>query len=226
MITEDIYIIKITPYRESSNLYDVIAKNYGKLTIIHKGVKNNNKKNSLELFVSYRASWSGKSSIKLLRDYEIIEAPKLSPNLNVIGLYFNELMYYLTQNDYHIEGLYNHYDFSMKSIINTENILVNLNNYEIGLLLITGHYIIFNSNIDGEHVSIDSNYKYVPDFGPKQCKNKNEGYSGKTFLALSEKYAYDAMTIKESRVLMKRLIDYYIQPKKIRTREILKYISL
>jgi len=226
MITEDIYIIKITPYRESSNLYDVIAKNYGKLTIIHKGVKNNNKKNSLELFVSYRASWSGKSSIKLLRDYEIIEAPKLSPNLNVIGLYFNELMYYLTQNDYHIEGLYNHYDFSMKSIINTENILVNLNNYEIGLLLITGHYIIFNSNIDGEHVSIDSNYKYVPDFGPKQCTNKNEGYSGKTFLALSEKYAYDAMTIKESRVLMKRLIDYYIQPKKIRTREILKYISL
>ena len=135
-------------------------------------------------------------------------------------------MYYLTQNDYHIEGLYNHYDFSMKSIINTENILVNLNNYEIGLLLITGHYIIFNSNIDGEHVSIDSNYKYVPDFGPKQCTNKNEGYSGKTFLALSEKYAYDAMTIKESRVLMKRLIDYYIQPKKIRTREILKYISL
>ena len=176
MITEDIYIIKITPYRESSNLYDVIAKNYGKLTIIHKGVKNNNKKNSLELFVSYRASWSGKSSIKLLRDYEIIEAPKLSPNLNVIGLYFNELMYYLTQNDYHIEGLYNHYDFSMKSIINTENILVNLNNYEIGLLLITGHYIIFNSNIDGEHVSIDSNYKYVPDFGPKQFTNKNEGY--------------------------------------------------
>ncbi|MBT7543572.1 MAG: hypothetical protein HN613_05885 [Gammaproteobacteria bacterium] len=226
MITEDIYIIKITPYRESSNLYDVIAKNYGKLTIIHKGVKNNNKKNSLELFVSYRASWSGKSSIKLLRDYEIVEAPKLSPNLNVIGLYFNELMYYLTQNDYHIEGLYNHYDFSMKSIVNTENILVNLNNYEIGLLLITGHYIIFNSNIDGEHVSIDSNYKYVPDFGPKQCTNKNEGYSGKTFLALSEKYAYDAMTIKESRVLMKRLIDYYIQPKKIRTREILKYISL
>ena len=226
MITEDIYIIKITPYRESSNLYDVIAKNYGKLTIIHKGVKNNNKKNSLELFVSYRASWSGKSSIKLLRDYEIVEAPKLSPNLNVIGLYFNELMYYLTQNDYHIEGLYNHYDFSMKSIVNTENILVNLNNYEIGLLLITGHYIILNSNIDGEQVSIDSNYKYVPDFGPKQCTNKNEGYSGKTFLALSEKYAYDAMTIKESRVLMKRLIDYYIQPKKIRTREILKYISL
>ena len=226
MITEDIYIIKITPYRESSNLYDVIAKNYGKLTIIHKGVKNNNKKNSLELFVSYRASWSGKSSIKLLRDYEIVEAPKLSPNLNVIGLYFNELMYYLTQNDYHIEGLYNHYDFSMKSIVNTENILVNLNNYEIGLLLITGHYIIFNSNIDGEHVSIDSNYKYVPDFGPKQCTNKNEGYSGKTFLALSEKYAYDAMTIKESRVLMKRLIDYYIQLKKIRTREVLKYISL
>ena len=225
MITEDIYIIKITPYRESSNLYDVIAKNYGKLTLIHKGVKKNNKKNSLELFVSYKISWSGKSNIKLLRDYEIIEAPELSPNLNVIGLYFNELIHYLTQNDYYIEKLYDHYNSSIKSIINSENILVNLNNYEIGLLLLTGHYIIFDVNIDGEPVNIDGNYKYVPDFGPKLCTSRNEGYSGKTFLALSEKCAYDAMTIKESRVLMKRLIDYYIQPKKIRTREILKYIS-
>ena len=46
-------------------------------------------------------------------------------------------------------------------------------------------------------------------------------------MALSGQYTYDAMkATKESRVLMKRLIDYYIQPKKIRTREILKYISL
>jgi hypothetical protein len=44
--------------------------------------------------------------------------------------------------------------------------------------------------------------------------------------ALSGSYSYNDKTIKESRVLMKRLIDYYIQPKKIKTREILKYISL
>jgi recombinational DNA repair protein (RecF pathway) len=50
MQTSDIYIIKITPYRESSNLYEAIAKDYGKITLIHKGVKTNKKKNSLELF--------------------------------------------------------------------------------------------------------------------------------------------------------------------------------
>ena len=44
MQTSDIYIIKITPYRESSNLYEAIAKDYGKITLIHKGVKTNKKK--------------------------------------------------------------------------------------------------------------------------------------------------------------------------------------
>ena len=43
MQTSDIYIIKITPYRESSNLYEAIAKDYGKITLIHKGVKTNKK---------------------------------------------------------------------------------------------------------------------------------------------------------------------------------------
>ena len=45
-----IYIIKISSYRESSNLYDAIAKDYGKITFIHKGIKSNTKKSQLELF--------------------------------------------------------------------------------------------------------------------------------------------------------------------------------
>ena len=45
MQTSDIYIIKISPYRESSNLYDAIAKDFGKITFIHKGIKSNKKKN-------------------------------------------------------------------------------------------------------------------------------------------------------------------------------------
>ena len=49
---------------------------------------------------------------------------------------------------------------------------------------------------------------------------------GKTMMALSGLHSYDTESVKESRVLMKRLIDYYIQPKKIKTREILRYITL
>ena len=45
-------------------------------------------------------------------------------------------------------------------------------------------------------------------------------------MALSGQIEYDLETLKESRVFMRRLIDYYIQPKKIKTREILEYIML
>ena len=71
MQTSDIYIIKITPYRESSNIYDAIAKDFGKITLIHKGIKYNTKSNSLELFCPYKINWSGKIA-KILK---IVQMP-------------------------------------------------------------------------------------------------------------------------------------------------------
>ena len=64
MTSSDIYIIKTTPYRESSNLYEAIVKDIGKMTFIHKGIKTNNRRNALELFTPYRVNWSGKGNIK------------------------------------------------------------------------------------------------------------------------------------------------------------------
>ena len=226
MHTSEIYIIKITPYRESSNIYDAIAKDYGKITLIHKGIKTNKKKNSLELFSPYKINWSGKSDIKFIRDYESIDRLDLSPTHNVIGMYYNEIMHYLTRNEYQIEKLYDHYNTSLRNLKNSDNILVNLNDYEIGILILTGHYLTFDHDSDGKIIDSVKKYTYVPDFGPRETSNLKEFYSGETLMALSGKHAYNSKSIKESRVLMKRLIDYYIQPKKIKTREILKYISL
>ena len=226
MVTSDIYIIKTTPYRESSNLYDAVVKGIGKVTFIHKGIKTNKKRNSLELFTPYKVHWSGKGSIKFLRESEITRKIDFSPTHNILGMYFNELMHYLTRNDYQIEKLYDHYNESLINLLESDNFLINLNNYEIGLLDLSGHYINFDSDSDGDVVDINKIYIYVPELGPKISLSIKDTYKGKTLMALSGQYTYDEESTKESRVLMKRLIDYYIQPKKIKTREILKYISL
>tara|TARA_A100001011_G_scaffold396826_1_gene495969 strand:- start:728 stop:1411 length:684 start_codon:yes stop_codon:yes gene_type:complete len=226
MQTSDIYIIKITPYRESSNIYDAIAKDFGKITLIHKGIKYNKKSNSLELFCPYKINWSGKSDIKFIRDFESTEKLNLSPKHNIIGMYFNEIMYYLTKNDFRIEKLYDHYDNSLRNLQNSNDLLANLNNYEIGILLLTGHYLVFDTDTNGNTIEDTKKYTYVPDFGPKIVLDGKDAYSGETLIALSGQQPYNSKSIKESRLLMKRLIDYYIQPKKIKTREILKYISL
>ena len=226
MVTSDIYIIKITPYRESSNLYDAVVKDIGKVTFIHKGIKANKKRNSLELFTPYKVHWSGKGSIKYLRESEIIQKINFSSKHNILGMYFNELMYYLTKNDFQIENLYDHYNKSLLNLLETDNFLINLNNYEIGLLILTGHYIIFDIDTDDINVDICKKYIYMPEIGPKISSDNKDVYKGKTLMALSGKIPYDEESTRESRVLMKRLIDYYIKPKNIKTREILKYISL
>ncbi len=226
MVTSDIYIIKITPYRESSNLYDAVAKDYGKITLMHKGVKTNKKSSPLELFTSYSVNWSGKGDIKFLRESEVNEKIDFSQNHNIIGMYYNELMHYLTKNDYQIERLYEHYNKSLNNLIKSKHFLIDLNNYEIGLLILTGHYIVFDNDISNEYIDKNKKYVYKIDQGPEISLSDKETYSGETFLALSGNLSYNKQSLRESRVLMKRLIDYYIQPKKIKTREILKYISL
>ena len=226
MITSDIYIIKTSPYRESSNLYEAIVKDIGKVSLIHKGIKANKKRNSLELFTPYRVNWSGKGNIKFLRESEVIKKIDFSPTQNILGMYFNELMYYLTKNDYQIEKLYDHYSASLLNLLKSKNFLISLNDYEIGLLILTGHYIVFDIDSDDKTIDINEKYQYVPDLGPKLSLNIRDAYMGKTMMALSGLHSYDTESVKESRVLMKRLIDYYIQPKKIKTREILRYITL
>ena len=226
MTSSDIYIIKTTPYRESSNLYEAIVKDIGKMTFIHKGIKTNNRRNVLELFTPYRVNWSGKGNIKFLRESEILEKINFSPTQNILGMYFNELMHYLTKNDFQIEKLYAHYNVSLLNLLKSENFLISLNNYEIGLLILTGHYIIFDTDSDDRNIDVNKKYNYVPDLGTKLSLDNKDVYMGKTMMALSGQHSYDTECIRESRVLMKRLIDYYIQPKKIKTREILKYISL
>ena len=141
-------------------------------------------------------------------------------------MYFNELMYYLTKNDYQIENLYDHYSTSLLNLLKSKNFLISLNDYEIGLLILTGHYIVFDIDSDDKTIDINEKYQYVPDLGPKLSLNIRDAYKGKTMMALSGLHSYDTESVKESRVLMKRLIDYYIQPKKIKTREILRYITL
>ena len=223
MNNSEIYIIKISAYRESSNLYDAIAKDYGKITLIHKGIKANKKNYQLELFTPYKVSWSGKGDVKFLRSFEINSENILDKKYYVIGMYFNELMYYLIKNDYQIEKLYEHYFLSLNELQVSKHFLITLNNYEIGLLSLAGNYLNFESDINGKEIDKNLKYLYIPEQGPKINSNENECYSGETFLALSGKFSYNKKTLRESRLLMKRLIDYYIRPKKIKTREILQF---
>ena len=223
MNNSEIYIIKISAYRESSNLYDAIAKDYGKITLIHKGIKANKKNYQLELFTPYKVSWSGKGDVKFLRSFEINLENILDKKYYVIGMYFNELMYYLIKNDYQIEKLYEHYFLSLNELQVSKHFLITLNNYEIGLLSLAGNYLNFESDINGKEIDKNLKYFYIPEQGPKINSNENECYSGETFLALSGKFSYNKKTLRESRLLMKRLIDYYIRPKKIKTREILQF---
>ena len=161
-----------------------------------------------------------------MRESEVIKKIDFSPTQNILGMYFNELMYYLTKNDYQIEKLYDHYSASLLNLLKSKNFLISLNDYEIGLLILTGHYIVFDIDSDDKTIDINEKYQYVPDLGPKLSLNIRDAYMGKTMMALSGLHSYDTESVKESRVLMKRLIDYYIQPKKIKTREILRYITL
>tara|TARA_Y100000590_G_scaffold465330_1_gene637326 strand:+ start:693 stop:1397 length:705 start_codon:yes stop_codon:yes gene_type:complete len=226
MNLSSIYIIKTLAFGETSNIYEIISNEQGRMSIIHKGAKKGKKSFPLNQFCPYKISWAGKSSLKYLKDYENINNKiNLSDKHKVIALYLNELLFLLVPRDLKIDGLFDVYDEALYSLVNDNNLLKTLNNYEITILEKCGHSIFLKSNLDNISINSEKKYLYISDYGPKETDN-NDGISGKTFLALANEIDYDKETLIESRNLMKKVIDFYIKPKTIKTREIFKYIAL
>ena len=139
MNLSSIYIIKTLAFGETSNIYEIISNEQGRMSIIHKGAKKGKKSFPLNQFCPYKISWAGKSSLKYLKDYENINNKiNLSDKHKVIALYLNELLFLLVPRDLKIDGLFDVYDEALYSLVNDNNLLKTLNrgpNVTVGNLI-------------------------------------------------------------------------------------------
>ncbi|MCX7102248.1 MAG: recombination protein O N-terminal domain-containing protein [Methylobacter sp.] len=236
------FILQQRNYRETSLIIDVITRDFGWISILAKGVRTAKSKTAgmLQPFIPLVVSYAGKGELKILTDAERypislqvcqlhnfsvdkIQSFKELKGLGIYcGFYLNELIVcFLHKYDPHPE-VFDDYRDCLFCLANCVNLEAALRLFELKLLECTGYGLQFDLDSLGKSVDPLKKYQYIVGQGAIETR---EGYlSGSTLLALNKQILTDSQVLSEAKTLMRRVIDFYLQGKPLKSRAVISKI--
>ena len=222
------YVIQTRAWRETSLMYQVIARHYGRFSLIHRGARNSRRDRPLPTLTPVRVSWSGRgSSLFTLRHAEVGGPVAVrDPKRQVYALYVNEIIVYLLPDDRSSDEIYPLYHEALPRLDGASDPELALRGIEMDLLQLVGHPLQLGHTDQGR-VEPGRRYHYQPGAGPMELPQGDgvEGVSGQTLLALQARQEMDVHMRREARRMMRRVIDYHVAPRVIRSRAIMQAMT-
>ena len=220
------FILHHRKYKETSLILDVLTEDFGKVSLVAKGVRKAKSKTLglLQPFIPLRISFLGNSELKTLSQVEI-KPPLL--NLKGIplycGFYVNDLAYhFLYQYDPHPEVFWV-YRECLAGLAETKSIEEVLRLFEISLLEYTGYGLqLEQDSSNGNPIEPGKQYQFNVDQGP--VEEENGPFSGATIIALRTRQLENEQVLAEAKRLMRRVIDFHLQDKKLKSRALISKI--
>jgi DNA repair protein RecO (recombination protein O) len=225
------FILHRRPYRETSLLLDVFSRDYGRLNLVARGIrrKGNPRSEIIQPYQGLQIAWSGKSELMTLTNVEPDKPPYLLEKKKLLaGFYLNELLVRLLHlHEAHPE-LFDIYDKSLGMLAdsNVEQQVV-MRIFEKHLLYNTGYGLVLDHDVIMK-TEIDPNteYFYQADRGPSVARPDSNDFvklSGKTLIALNKEKIYNEITLHESKILMRYILDKHLGHRPLASRELYKY---
>lgn len=219
------FILQHRKYRETSLIIDVLTRDFGRISILAKGVRKTKSKTAgmLQPFIPLLISYVGKAELKTLTDVEIIQPFSEIKGLALYcGFYINELVgFFLHKYDPHPE-VFGHYGECLFCLSDGSNMEAALRQFELNLMECAGYGL--QLEYDDNESPIESLKKYVFNAGKGAVKAADGQFSGKTLLALNSRELTDPQVLSEAKILMRTVIDAYLQGKQLKSRAVINKI--
>ncbi|HYE36544.1 DNA repair protein RecO [Methylocaldum sp.] len=223
------FVLHRRDYRESSLLLDVFTLDFGRIRLLAKGVRKSKKGllSLLQPFVELRLSWAGKGELPVLTAVESIGTSIELSRLKVFcGFYMNELLLnFLPSHDPYPE-VFHLYRNTLGQLATTDGVERILRLFEVSLLEETGYGLSFDRETAyGQQIDPARTYVYKIEQGPvENDEGVADSISGATLLALKQKTLNDPDELQEAKHLMRRVINYYLNGKALKSRDFFKQI--
>lgn len=224
---EQSYVLHLRPFRESSQLVEAITRTQGRVGLVARGARRPRSRwrGILRPFQPLRLGWVGKGELGTLCDVE--QAPvslELTGDNLLAGFYLNELLMCLAgRNDPHPE-LFAHYSRAVGELAEARPQEPVLRTFELEMLAELGYEV--NLVADGRNhapLEPDRFYAYSMEDGPVRLSGRNEdGYRGSDLLAISRREFDGAQVQRSARRLLRKIIDYHLGDRQLRTRAVLR----
>ncbi|MDO8938961.1 MAG: DNA repair protein RecO [Methylicorpusculum sp.] len=218
------FLIRHWPYGETSLLADVLTRDFGRISLLARGLRKPKSKLAgvlmpfVPLLLSYGA---GRGELHYLshaeHQHSVFDSP-LQGKALFCGFYINELItHFLHQSDPHPE-VFELYQQSLMSLQNGAEVESCLRCFEVNLLELVGYGLdIRYDSQTHQLVEADRKYHFSVEQGPRESVNGE--INGTTLQALHSRQFKDKESLLQAKKIMRMVIDFHLQGKLLKSRE-------
>jgi DNA repair protein RecO (recombination protein O) len=221
------FVLHHRPFRDTSQLLDVISREHGKITLVARGSRSAKSKlrGLLRPFQALRLSWFVRSDLGTLTGAEIDSAPlSLGGDALLSAYYVNELVLnFLHRHDPQPE-IFDVYSQTITALAHSEELAANLRVFEMELLRLLGYAL----NLDHDanlHEPIEEGrfYDYRVDQGPVSV-SRSEGamvFAGASLRGIAESRFDDPAVLRDAGRLLREVIRHHLDGRELKSRKVL-----
>jgi DNA repair protein RecO (recombination protein O) len=225
---EPAFVLHSRPYRETSQLVDLLTLNHGRVGCVARGTRarKSNLRGAVQPFQRIVMQAAGRSSLLTLRSAELDGATAgLTGTALMAGFYLNELLLRLLERgDPHPE-LFGSYALTIAELAAGAAVEPILRGFEVVLLREIGYGLNFEVDVQsGADVHPELNYEYLIERGPARTEAADPGrlrFPGSHLLAISRGEFDDASQLQSARILLRAVLDHYLAGRPLRTRRVM-----
>ncbi|MGI9331232.1 MAG: DNA repair protein RecO [Gammaproteobacteria bacterium] len=224
---EAAYVLHVRPYRETSQLLEVLTRHEGRLGLVARGARGPKARwrAVLEPFRPLYLSWSGRGTLCTLRSAEPAAAPASFTGTRLMsGYYLNELLLaFTTRGDPHPD-LFAHYTAALTGLIEAENAEVPLRRFEVALLAEAGYGLDTQRDaVHGAPLDAAQLYSYQPERGAVAVTGDHRGFalSGASLQAIAAGDFRDPEDLRAAKRVLRQLVDHHLGDRQLQTRRVL-----
>jgi DNA repair protein RecO (recombination protein O) len=225
------YILHRYPFRDSSLILEVIAREYGRLSVFARAVRGPRPRAALlQPFDPLLLSWSGRGEAPALTGAEYAAALAPLPAAELMSaFYLNELLLKLTTRHDPQPELFDHYERALGALRAGAGPEAALRHFEVRLLELIGYGLNLATEADtGRAVRADACYHFQPGVhgvvrvGP----DEHSAVSGEVLDRLATGAAFtDAAQCRQARALMRAALDHCLEGRELRTRTVARALG-
>lgn len=217
------FVLHARDYRDTSQLVDIFTLKFGRVRLVAKGTRSQKKNSSrLSPFTLGHFSWTGRSELKTLTQFEAQKHLALQGENLICGFYLNELLWHLLQPEDSHPDLYLQYKETLEILEHQLELEPLLRGFELNLLDEVGYGISFEYDTEGDEIRDDLFYSLSAEQG--WCKTQSreaQAYPGETILGIHTKGFENKGVRSACKRINRTLIDSLLEGRKLNSRELI-----
>lgn len=225
---EPAWLLHHRPFRDSSQILDILSRDQGRLAVVAKGSRGAKSKlrGILRPFLPLQLSWFIRSDLGTLTGAEMNGAPlSLSGDALLSGYYVNELILKLLHRHDPQPEIFAAYSRTIERLAGGKEVAAYLRQFEIELLRILGYALNLDHDTETtEPLRPQQQYEYRVEQGlvPVSDRDGPMVFRGAEIDAIRNQQFADPAVLKNAGSLLRNVIAYHLDGKELKSRKVLK----